>query len=121
MFPFSEHEVEAYDQMERMGWDEDYPECHPGYYCMNSFEKNPLYYHKRFQFNKIVAETEKSYLFNFPRGDSTLDVWVPKSVCAKLKKKTVYIHRLTFLKCEKTAIERSLNMVERLKSQSANP
>ena len=67
--------------------------------CLTSsyarFRKNPLFYFTKVNYIKIVAQTEKAYLFQI--GDFE-GVWVAKSVCRKLDKNSVYVHTDTYRK-----------------------
>lgn len=49
-------------------------------YRPTPFHPDPLYYHTRFEFHSIKAETDKAYLIEFSatRG---VPKWVPKSCC----------------------------------------
>lgn len=61
----------------------------------SSFKVDPLYYHTKVKFNRIKAETKRSYLFSF---SNSIDIWVPKKVCRELKEDSVYIHINTLRK-----------------------
>lgn len=60
---------------------------------LEPFEKNKLYYHKKF---KCVLKhaTEKAYLFKAEEGL----FWVAKSLCKRLRKKSIYIHQKAKIK-----------------------
>ncbi len=56
---------------------------------------DPLYYHRKIKFEKIVSKTDKSYLFSI---EGLGDVWVPKKICRhmSMSESSVYIHSGTF-------------------------
>lgn len=84
------HEADAWDSLNQE-FEEGFVWYHsPGATGLSNFARDPLYYHRKLRFKKIVAETEKAYLFKLKKRTG---VWIPKSVCRRLKKKTVYVHK----------------------------
>ena len=63
---------------------------------LNVFERDPLFYHRKIEFLKIEHETEKAYLLKISEQKG---VWVPKSICKKKTKNSMYVHTATFEKC----------------------
>ena len=62
----------------------------------NVFERDPLFYHRKIEFLEIEHETEKAYLLKISEQEG---VWVPKSICKKKTKNSMYVHAATFKKC----------------------
>lgn len=86
-----DHEADAWDSLDR-AFDEGFVwyRSSMGRIGANNFVRDPLFYHCKLRFKRIVAETEKAYLFKIKKR---VGVWIPKSVCRRLKKKTVYVHK----------------------------
>lgn len=86
-----DHGLDAYEDLgsyyagDREGWPEG-----------SWSAPDPLYYHTKVVFEKIVAETEKAYLIH--ESQFNQEVWVPKSICRELnlKDNTVYCHRAIY-------------------------
>lgn len=57
---------------------------------------DPLFYHSKVIFDRVYAESEKSYCLII-QGES---IWIPKKICRKfnLESKTVYVHSSTYVK-----------------------
>lgn len=53
---------------------------------------DPLFYHDRVRFNRMVNTTEKAVQLELPDG---MWIWVPRSVCRNWEEGAVWIHRKT--------------------------
>lgn len=76
-----------------MSWIEDFgipePDCQLGDDRSHAWtEKDPLYFHKYFNNIKIIHKTQKAYLIKF--NDKSKH-WVPKKLCKKIEKNSIYI------------------------------
>jgi hypothetical protein len=83
----SDNAVEAFGSLD---WDSWEPGEVSGYVHDREacdFEYDPLYYHTKIKIKGIEHETAGAYLFKSKKGN----FWVPKALCKKLKKKSVYI------------------------------
>lgn len=83
------HEADAWDSLDQ-SIDEGFVWRFTKSGAIDNFCRNPLFYHRRIKIKGIVAETEKAYLFKIKKK---MGLWVPKSMCRRLKKKSVYVHR----------------------------
>jgi hypothetical protein len=81
-----DHEADAWDSLHEHGFEDYYHHRSEG---STEFTANALYYHTRWKYNSIVAETAKALLLEFDEGNC----WVPKSLCKSHCKddNTVYI------------------------------
>lgn len=62
---------------------------------------DPNYYHQPVAINKLVAETEKSYLIEVKNG---FEVWIPKKIIKKLDDNQMLVHWKTFIAIVKNKI-----------------
>jgi hypothetical protein len=88
-----DHEVEAYESLDR-AIDEGFQWGAARKYQSGSaeFQRDRNFYHTRLKIKGIIRATDKAYLFKLSKG---LGVWVPKSVCRRLRKRSVLIHAKT--------------------------
>lgn len=95
-----DHEADAWDSLDRsieeadigryQSIDRDFVLLYSKSCTIYDFCRDPLFYHRKIKIKGIVAETEKAYLFKIKKK---VGFWVPKSMCRRLKKKSVYVHR----------------------------
>jgi len=72
-------------------------------YCAD-FSKDPDFYHRWVEFERIVASTEKSHLIEFRRLDKPVGYWVAKSLVRKWDEqgKRMFVHWPTLAKILRT-------------------
>ncbi len=97
----------ALDAFESQDWGNEEPgEYFGGAHDAEDFIPDALFYHHRYEFKSIVAQTAKAYLFQVSKKKG---VWVPKSICRFLEVKKsgkvkVRIHAGIFAQCETVRI-----------------
>jgi hypothetical protein len=88
-----DHMVDAYEDFEARGFDEDSSGFSRGRSRRSKtpFSYDPLYYHTSKSFIRIVKRTEKAILFEF---DKLGEQWVPEKLCRQLDEAsgTVFIY-----------------------------
>lgn len=68
---------------------------------VSQFTPDPDFYHTRIEFMCIEAETHKALLL---RLGKKVGVWVPKSICRKLKERSVWVHTDTYRKLTRVSL-----------------
>lgn len=90
------HCLDAYEDLGRQISDGEFVGFGKGRSRSTSAPYDPLFYHSKVSFDRVCAESEKSYNLLI-QGHR---IWIPKKICRKfdLEKMTVYVHTSTYIK-----------------------
>lgn len=86
-----DHEGDAWDSYEAGLEDQDPDYAFTGRGKSN-FVRNPLYYHERLSYRKMVGTTEMAVQLELMDGRL---LWIPRSVCREWSEHQVWVHRRT--------------------------
>lgn len=97
-----DHMADAWDQY----CNSDYMDSQDGFGGSKGFAYNALHYHSKITFKRLIAQTEKSYLFEYTWYGKSVEVWVAKRLLKEFNLKTLtgYVHRKIFTKILNTEL-----------------